>query len=129
MVPENRDGLLDEEPVGTSSVVPYGTCGSDRVDLLCLRTLGALTSDEVDALALVEGTVTRTLDLGEVHEKVLATVIRSDEAEALFCVEPLNDAFRHAIHLVRRGIPLHAELCTDGLLLPRIAEITRSVIP
>ena len=92
MVPENHDGPLVEEPVGTSMGVPHGTRGSDRVDLLRLRTLGALTNLELDALVLIESLEAVRLDGRVVNEDVLVSAVNLDEAVALFLVEPLHCA-------------------------------------
>ena len=45
---------------------------------------------EGDLLALQQLLVALGHDSGEVHEHVLAAVVGSDEAVALFCVEPLD---------------------------------------
>src|SRR5689334_5515217 len=69
--------------------------GSDGLDPLGLRTLGALADLELDALALIEGLEPRALNLRVVHEDVGAIAVLLDEAEALLAVEPLHTAACH----------------------------------
>src|ERR1700710_1987380 len=76
---------------------------SDDGNVLRLRTLGALAERELDALALIEGLVALRRDRGVVHERVVRAVVRRDEAEALFGVEPLDGALRH-VCLLRHGV-------------------------
>ena len=48
-----------------------------------------------DLLAFGETTHSCALDSGDVHEHIVAAVIRLDEAEALLLVEPLNSTDSH----------------------------------
>jgi hypothetical protein len=48
-----------------------------------------------DPLSLVEAAHPGVFDRADVHEDILATVIRLDESEALLAVEPLHGSFGH----------------------------------
>src|SRR5690348_6924720 len=52
---------------------------------------------EADLLALVQVADARALDGRDVHEHVLAAIIRLDEAEALLGVKPFYGADRHSV--------------------------------
>src|SRR3954468_8132278 len=69
--------------------------GSDGPDVRGLRALLALLLVELHALVLVQAAVAVAGDGGVVDEEVLTTVVRGDEPEALFGVEPLHRALRH----------------------------------
>src|SRR5260370_22958244 len=69
---------------------------SDDSDVLSLLALTTLRHVELDALALVEGLVSVTLDCGEVNEHVV-TLLAGDEAVTLFGIEELNRALCHEI--------------------------------
>src|SRR6478735_8080715 len=99
-------GVRDARPVecpqmrksralGPGSFVTSATLLSG--ELRDLRGAGALLAShdlELDASALLERAVAVTLDVGVVHEEVLA-VLGRDETEALRVVEPLHDAVSH----------------------------------
>src|ERR1700690_3929168 len=72
------------------------TTTSDDSDVLGLLALPALCHVELDALALVEGLVSVTLDCGEVNEHVV-TLLAGDEAVTLFGIEELDRALCHEI--------------------------------
>src|SRR4051794_39306880 len=74
---------------------------SDGADVLRLRALRALRGVELDPLVLVEALVAAAGDGGVVDEHVLAAVIGSDEAEALFAVEPLHSSLCHSLALLQ----------------------------
>jgi hypothetical protein len=61
-----------------------------------LRSLLALGDIETDPLILREGPESPVLDGGVVDEQVGATLIRRNETETLFCVEPLNSSLSHS---------------------------------
>src|SRR4051812_30179489 len=65
-----------------------------------LRALGALADLELDLRALGERPEAVPRDPGEVDERVLASVIGCDEAEALFVAEPLHDTGSHLTALL-----------------------------
>jgi hypothetical protein len=50
-----------------------------------------------DLLAFTKRSKTGTLDSADVHEHVIATVIRLDEAIALGCVKPLHGSHAHGV--------------------------------
>ncbi|CUX39841.1 hypothetical protein AGR3A_Cc440033 [Agrobacterium tomkonis CFBP 6623] len=62
-----------------------------------------------ELLTVVEGGQTSALNSGDVHEYVLRTVVRLNEAVALGCVEPLYCTSRHNDFL-----PLANCICTAG---------------
>ena len=75
-----------------------GVGGSDDANALSLISLAALADFELDALTFFERAVTRSLDVREVNEHVVAVLSR-DEAEALLVVEELDCSCRHVMHL------------------------------
>ena len=77
-------------PIQTPEVRPESL---QRLDADGFQTLLALLDLHADALVFSQRTDARTLDGGDVDENVLAAVVRSDEAEALGGVEPLDGAF------------------------------------
>ena len=97
MVPVASRGQIgreNERTAGTSrrfDDVEIRVGGSDHADVLRLVTLAARADVELDGLALVEGLVALGLDVGEVHEHVVA-IFTGDEAEALLSVEELHSA-------------------------------------
>src|ERR1700704_269688 len=67
----------------------------DSGDAGGLRALCALTDLELNALVLIESAEAAGLDLGVVDKDVAFCVVRGNEAEALFSVEPLDGAQCH----------------------------------
>jgi hypothetical protein len=65
-----------------------------------LGALGTLTDFELNALVLVEGLEATGLDFRVVNEDIAIGVIRGDEAEALFSVEPLDGSLCHLFLLI-----------------------------
>ena len=72
----------------------------DQRDPSSLGALGALADLELNALVLVEGLEAAGLDLGVVNEDITIGVIRGNEAEALFSVEPLHGSLCHVFLLI-----------------------------
>ncbi len=66
---------------------------SDLLDVGGLGALLALSDFEADALILVQRAEAAALDGGVVNEEISAALVGGDESEALFSVEPLDDAF------------------------------------
>src|SRR5918993_2318482 len=95
----------DERPRSTSAAGAFAWCVPclEAADVLCLQTLGALRDLELDLLALFERTVAVARDGAEVREDVGRAVVRSDEAEALFGVEPLDGSGCHTAVLLSYG--------------------------
>ena len=62
----------------------------ERRHVLGLRTLLSLTHFELDLLPLLELPEASALNRGEVHETILATIIRRDETVPLLSIEPLH---------------------------------------
>src|SRR5215204_7770846 len=82
-------------PLATYAVTGWGTdrlYGGDVVRLHALLALGSLVRD---LGALIEALEAVTRNACVVHEKVLATLIRGDEAVALLVVEPLYRSLGH----------------------------------
>jgi hypothetical protein len=73
--------------------VPPGV-GSDHADVLRLITLATRADIELDGLALLEGTVARSLNVAVVDEDVIGT-LAGDEAVALLGIEKLHGSCRH----------------------------------
>src|SRR3954447_23470734 len=92
--PRNAEGRPTPAP-GRRGRPPRRELG-DALHLGGLRTLLALGHLELHPLVVVQAAVTRTCDFAVVDEQVAAAVIRGDEAVALFAVEPLDRALRHA---------------------------------
>src|SRR5258708_30319568 len=76
--------------------LPRSDSTSDNSDVLRLLALTTLCDVELDALALVEGLVSVTLDCGEVNEHVV-TLLAGDEAVTLFRIKELDRALCHEI--------------------------------
>src|SRR6478736_2034981 len=72
---------------------------NDR-DVLSLQALGAAGGLEFDLLVLLERAVAARCDRAEVREDVGRAVVRSDEAEALVGVEPLDGSGSHILFLL-----------------------------
>src|SRR5690606_29506616 len=76
-------------PASTMRCRPHdGRNWLGRSDACCLRTLVRLLDLEVDLLALFESAVSGGVDGRVMDEDIAATLIRGDEAVALFGVEP-----------------------------------------
>ncbi|VXB08786.1 hypothetical protein ARTHRO9V_100223 [Arthrobacter sp. 9V] len=82
----------------------------------CLGALGSLTDLELNALVLIEGLEATGLDLGVVNENVAIRVIRGDEAETLFGVEPLDGSQCHVYLLI---LELQSDTPRTGFVTPR----------
>src|SRR5687768_6856789 len=104
----------------------------DNPDVGRLRALGGLAKLVLDLRALGEGTEAVTRDTGEVHECILAPVIRGDEPEALLVAEPLHDTGSQTQHLLTTV--LMREVVLPGTAFPHAssplgAALTSRVIP
>src|SRR5436305_14730929 len=77
---------------GAPTCATRGQNSGDLGDVRGRRALRTLHDVELDAVALGKALEAGALDRRVVHEAVLATVLRSDEAEALGVVEPLHFA-------------------------------------
>jgi len=64
-------------------------------------------------LSLAQGRKTSALDSGDVHENVVAALIRLDEAVALLAVEPLHSAVCHPCLQSKKVIP--SDGCTEDI--------------
>src|SRR5699024_11209007 len=91
------DGRCDDHDLDRSAaeVDLRGCEGSERADVRCLQTLGALLDVELNALVLLEVTTTGARNRAEVRENVGGAVLGGDEAVALVGVEPGDDASSH----------------------------------
>ena len=87
-----RDGDDPPERVGARRRV-------DHLDVDGAGALRALLGLIRDLRALGQGAEPVARDAGEVHEQVLAVVVRLDEAEALLVAEPLHGSCRHGMFL------------------------------
>jgi hypothetical protein len=75
---------------GTAATAAASNAAIERGDVFGLWTLLTLAYLELDLLSFLELAEATALDRGEVHEAILATVIRRDETVALLCIEPLH---------------------------------------
>src|SRR2546425_8192641 len=60
------------------------------------RILSIGNNVESDLLSLVEDTHASAFDRADVHEDILAAIIRLDEAEAFLVIEPLHRTLSHS---------------------------------
>jgi len=67
----------------------------DRGDSHRLRTFGSLFDLELDALIILERTMSAPTDLGVVDEQIFSTAVGSDKAKALIAVEPFDGSLWH----------------------------------
>jgi hypothetical protein len=58
---------------------------------------------ENNLLSLIEGTHASTFDRADVHEDILATIIRLDKAEAFLVIEELHGSLSHITSLSDTG--------------------------
>ena len=82
-----------------------GSCGFPPLawaDVLRFRAFAPLPHFELDGLVVREGLV-RSIDVGTMHEEIVAAAFRGYEAEAFLCVEELHRTVRHLSLL--RGMP------------------------
>ena len=76
--------------------VPQSTCGYlGRLDVCSLLALRALLNFKRHLLVLLQGLEAAALNFRKVREKVLAAVVRRDEAKALCIVKPLHSTCCH----------------------------------
>jgi len=98
-VPGNQS--RGHEPADSTSVVRnYGSsrCLSDGPQIVRRGLAWILSIDnnvESDLLSLVERTHASAFDRTDVHEDILAAIIRLDEAEAFLVIEELHGSSRH----------------------------------
>src|SRR5947209_15178998 len=90
MTPSRSTGLgVGRQPLPNRSGADRRRPSSDGPDVLRLFALAPRRNVELNALPLVQRLVARALDVGVMHEDVVAFVT-SDETKALFGVEELN---------------------------------------
>src|SRR5262245_22458085 len=70
--------------------------GLNGAHVLCLKATVGLLRRELHLLTLLERFEARTLDVLVVDEQLVTAVVRSNEAPALFGIEELHGAGRHA---------------------------------
>jgi hypothetical protein len=90
---------LDERAAGISRRLFHQQAKSDSAQILSrgLARLSISNNVEGDLLSFVKAVHPGTLDRTDVHEDILAAIIRLDEAEAFLAVEPLHDSLRHML--------------------------------
>src|SRR5690348_16077335 len=76
---------------------PHPPSSRFQVGRRALAAASVALDVEADLLAFAEVADARALDRRDVHEHILAAVIRLDEAEALLGVEPFHGAYRHSV--------------------------------
>jgi hypothetical protein len=67
----------------------------DRLNVLCLKALGAAHDVELHALTFLKAAEAVRVDRGEVHEDIFVIALACNEAEALGIVEPLDCTLFH----------------------------------
>src|SRR5215510_9623478 len=110
--------------VGPLQAVARTAVRSQRADVLRLRALGTLGDLELDLLVLVQGLVALGLNRRVVNEDVVAAAVLSDEAEALFCVEPLNGALSHVLVTPLSGRETATSTVPQQLRVTRRSDFT-----
>ena len=87
-----------KEPPGISRGLFHQQAKSDGAQVLCrgLARLWIGDNIERDLLSLVEVSHPGAFDRADVHEDILAAIIRLDEAEAFLDVEPLHRTLSHS---------------------------------
>jgi hypothetical protein len=88
-----------KEPPGICRRLFHQQAKSDSAQILSrgLTRLSISNNVEGDLLSFVKAVHPGALDRADVHEDILAAVIRLDEAEAFLAVEPLHDSLRHML--------------------------------
>jgi hypothetical protein len=132
---ESHPGLQPRKSGRPTKAARMDQRGLELDDVGSLGALGTLGNFEANALFLFEGTEPAILDRGVVNEKVRSAFIRSDEAETLFGVEPLDGALCHdCILLITPGMLLamtpsrqgrHSRLVIPALNGPHTKMITK----
>src|ERR1700720_1609370 len=93
-----RRGAMNQ-PASISVVRNYGPsrCRSDGAQIFGRGLARFSISDNVvrDLLSLVEAMHTGAFDRADMHEHILAAVIRLDEAEAFLAIEPFHGSLCH----------------------------------
>src|SRR3954469_19145826 len=100
-----------KSPEGPGSVLLAG--GLDQLDVGCARAFRALLNFVLHLVVLLQRLEAARLDGREVHEKILAAIVRGDEAEALGVVEPLYITCTHFFHSLK-SIEKKTRLCACG---------------
>jgi hypothetical protein len=90
-----------KEPPGISRGLFHQQAKSDGAQVLCRGLARLWIGDNVERelLSFVEVSHPGALDRADMHEDVLAAIIRLDEAVALLAIEPLHDSLRHITRL------------------------------
>src|SRR6476469_4177694 len=96
-MPGRRQRPATTEGPRTGLPDPAWSDDSDLLNVRCGRALLALLLVIAHLRALGERLEAAALDRRMVNEEVLAALIRSDEAESLVVVEPLNGSCCHVI--------------------------------
>jgi len=95
--PETSHGAMNRLPVHPWSGYGSSRCRLDRVQIvrggLACPSIG--DNVESDLLSLVEDTHASACDRADVHEDILAAIIRLDEPEAFLVIEPLHGSLGH----------------------------------
>jgi hypothetical protein len=94
--PEDRV-LVDELPASACTICDSTHRLSDGAQIVRRRLAGLSIGNNVERhlLSFVKAVHPGAFDRADVHEDVLATIMRLDEAEAFLAVEPLDGSLRH----------------------------------
>src|SRR6266853_258082 len=95
--PETSHGAMNRLPVHPWSGYGSSRCRLDRVQIVRGGLACPSIGDNVESylLSLVEDTHASAFDRADVHEDILAAIVRLDKAEALLVVEELHGSFGH----------------------------------
>jgi hypothetical protein len=97
--PETSHGAMNRLPVHPWSGYGSSRCRLDSVQIVRrgLACLSIRDNVEGDLLSLVEDTHASAFDRADVHEDILAAIIRLDKAEAFLVIEELHGSLSHMI--------------------------------
>ena len=115
--PETSHGAMNRLPVHPWSGYGSSRCRLDRVQIVRGGLACPSIGDNVESylLSLVEDTHSSAFDRADVHEDILAAIIRLDEPEAFLVIEPLHGSLGH--------IALLSGMCA---MWPRVSAPVRS---
>jgi hypothetical protein len=101
--PDTRHGAMNHLPVLPWSGYGSSRCRLDSVQIVRRGLACPSIGDNVesDLLSLVEDAHASAFDRADVHEHILASIIRLNEAEAFLVVEPLHGSLCHIALLFR----------------------------
>jgi hypothetical protein len=129
--PETGHGVVNHNHRQYIRGQDYGLsrCRSDGLQIVRRGLAGLSIGNNVksDLLSLVEGTHASAFDRADVHEDILAAIIRLDKAEASLAIEELHGSLRHITLLSDRCVMrLHVSAAGSFEILRKAASSTRT---